>query len=159
MGKTIAAMKLLFLAGSGLAALLVFGCGAPTGPERIEFTFTPVAVYTVVATPTRVEEAPLSLDENCVAYIADEVLVVLEAARTEEFNTWLADVGFTIRRSFEGAMGHHVTVVVPLGSVPDAVNLVARQTGVISARKNSNLAEGGGLGQLTGCTPAARGSD
>ena len=130
--------------GIGISLLLLIAaCG--DSPNKISFQFTPIPV---TALP---DGTPVSLDANCTVFAADEVVVLLYAEQRSDFERWLGDIGFHVRRvSATAAITANLgppallyVIGVPLGSVPDAATTIATRPGVRSAEMNGygNLPE------------------
>jgi hypothetical protein len=117
----------------GLIAVLMVAaaCGSPDG-DAPEFVYTPVP-YTVQ--PSTSGEPFIISEKDGGLYEANKILVTVERDRQEHFTDWLEAVEFGVGGLLELPNGSSVllSVTVPPGSAPDAVELVKRQRGVISA--------------------------
>ncbi len=127
-----------WLAGitTACVAALAIGC-SNYQPNKITFRFTPIPVIT----PGELLGTPVSIDPNtCSVFVADEVLVTLDAKERKSFELWLDGVGFVVRKadspSYNPELVYYI-VQVPLGSVPDAIALLAKQRGVQHAATNN----------------------
>jgi len=126
---------------STISIVLFWACGDPQGgDDTVVFTYTPVPVRTFEGAP------PVSVDERCAAFVADEVGVIVAPENAESFSAWLESIGFGEKQSTPHDNDVTFLVSVPAGSVPDAVRLIAGQEGVIVAEPNY-------LGTLPGETP------
>jgi hypothetical protein len=146
LGYTIAPMIRLVLC-LAFAIAVVSACGHP-GPERIEFVFTPIAVKTIDGSP------PLSIDDNCAVFVADEVIAIVEIDEAREFGAWLKGIDFEDKRVSTTMSDATFVVAVPAGSVPDAIPIIRTQDGVIAADPNYLAVPPGTAplgGRLFGC--------
>lgn len=110
-----------------LGAVLFAACGSPDDGEDT-FTFDPVP-YVEWFDGRLVSVDP----DSCAPYIADEVLVVVEPERTNEFESWVTAFGWEVKWDSPGRSFDLVLVRVPLGSVPDAIGEVKQLSYVLGA--------------------------
>lgn len=132
-----------------LATVILAACGNPGGSDRVEFTFTPVPYKDYPALGR-----PVSVDENCHAYLADEVGVHAAPEGAAAVAAFLRDSGLEVGSPLNTVTGVYMTVRVPVGSVPDALKFITSNERVTLAEPS--LIIGGHLGErLFGCKEVA----
>ncbi len=122
----------------GWLAMLVAGaavfaaCGSPDDGEDA-FTFDPQP-YITWESGTPIAANP----ETCGLYPADQVEVAVEGDRAGQFAAWAERVGFRIADRRDAPIGNLTgfSLIVPVGSVPDAILTISEQPGVIDAAPN-----------------------
>jgi len=129
---------LALFALTGLAA-----CGGGDGA----FVFTPVP-YTVIA---RYCDAPVcgdkyTLSATCNWYAADQVGALIEPRHVDDFTTWAEGKGFTIILRSDSDFDvkgtpapTYLVVGVPSGAADDALVLVQKRPGIVSAQLNGTM--------------------
>lgn len=112
-----------------LATILAVGCGS--GSDEVEFTYTPLPITVGSG------EQPVAIVDG-VSVVANEVLVLVEEAQAEQFESWLNAVSFSVtqRRDSPPRNAVRYIIAVPVGSVVEARQLVSEQPGVIGAQLN-----------------------
>ena len=151
------------LVSAGIAALLFavlpIAC-SNYQPNKIAFHFTPIPI---TALP---DGTPVTLDATtCVVSSPDEVIITFDTGQRVGLEQWLDAIGFTVRKKFEPSDRERKTlptasanvstydIGVPLGSVPDAIALIAKRPGVLSAESAAygSVPEAGPPGAIFGC--------
>jgi hypothetical protein len=103
-----------------------FGCGNPSGKPAFEFTPIP---YTMVAGPSGTPIAISSYEDQPV--LADEIVAVIEAESVDSAKEQISELGFQIFKTQDPGQGVKIlSVRVPLGSVPAAIERVRAIAGV-----------------------------
>ena len=118
----------LVLTGIAVACLALAAIGCSNyQPNKIAFHFTPIPV---TALPSG---TPVSLDANCNVFKAGEVVATSDEKQHEHLERWLDDIGFTVLGNSHPPDYYYISV--PMGSVPDAIALIAKQPGVRSVER------------------------
>lgn len=112
-------------------APLVLGCGNPDSSPDFQFDPEPVTVLP--------GQTPLAGSDETGIYVADQVIVLVSLDSVDELSDWLQSYEFEIVNRQDGRSSNVATLLVrvPTGSVPDAIELIAKQEGVIAADTNS----------------------